>query len=123
MKKVLLSAGGLLLPILALLIGSVQAGSHGSQESSIHAKGDRCVEETPLMRRNHMEMLLHQRDDTLRRGIRTKQHSLKECINCHVLPDDHGDYPKLGTKDHFCSACHISAAVKPDCFQCHRSTP
>jgi len=51
-----------------------------------------CVEPTAEMRRNHMKYILHQRDETMHQGIRTKQHSLEECINCHVssAPMHHG---------------------------------
>ena len=50
-------------------------------------KGEQCVEDTEFMRRNHMELILHQRDETVHAGIRTKQHSLKNCINCHASPE------------------------------------
>lgn len=50
-------------------------------------KGEQCVEPTPDMRRNHMRYLTHQRDETVHRGIRTKRHSLKECVACHAGED------------------------------------
>lgn len=87
------------------------------------APADQCVEPTDLMRRDHMNMLLHQRDETMYFGIRTKKHSLKACIDCHVQPDDKGQYPSYKTEEHFCNACHSFAAVSIDCFQCHRDTP
>ena len=43
-----------------------------------------CVRDTSFMRRNHMELLLHKRDATMRDGIRTPKESLEGCINCHV---------------------------------------
>ena len=49
-------------------------------------KGEKCVEPTEVMRRDHMKMVLHQRDDTMHQGIRTVKHSLKNCINCHADP-------------------------------------
>ncbi len=77
-----------------------------------------CVEPVEVMRRRHMEFLLHHRDEAMHKGIRTPQHSLVECIECHVEPgtDIHG-------KEHFCSTCHEYAAVRIDCFQCHASQP
>ncbi len=86
-------------------------------------KGEQCVEPTDDMRRNHMNYMLHQRDDTTRRGIRTKKHSLKECIDCHVLPKEDGSYPRVSSKEHFCNACHSYAAVHVDCFDCHSDLP
>jgi len=86
-------------------------------------KGEQCVEPTEDMRRNHMKYMLHQRDDTMRRGIRTEKHSLKECINCHVQPKEDGSYPRVSSKEHFCNACHSYAAVHVDCFDCHSDLP
>ena len=83
-----------------------------------------CVAPVDDMRKNHMEALLHQRDDTLREGVRTKKHSLAECINCHVSKDEKtGAMPSFGDDKHFCSSCHNYAAVKVDCFQCHNDKP
>lgn len=86
-------------------------------------KGDKCVAETDFMRRNHMTMLDHQRDDTVHEGIRTKQFSLKECIACHAVKG--ADARPVTSKDpkHFCRACHDYVAVKIDCFECHASRP
>ena len=78
-------------------------------------RGDKCVEATDVMRRNHMEFILHQRDETMHKGVRTKQHSLKNCVNCHADPASNS---VLG-KDGFCQSCHNYAAVTIDCFSCH----
>ncbi len=83
---------------------------------TIH-NGDKCVEDTEVMRRSHMEFILHQRDRTVHEGIRTKQHSLKNCINCHADPQTQS---VLG-EDGFCQSCHVYASVKMDCFGCHSS--
>ena len=84
--------------------------------------GDKCVEDTEFMRKNHMKVLDHHRDETVHEGIRTKQFSLKNCIECHATPDASGQRTVLG-KDHFCQSCHTYAAVQIDCFQCHSSKP
>ncbi len=82
-----------------------------------------CVEPTEVMRKQHMEFILHQRDKTMREGIRTRQHALEECINCHVQPGADGKIARIDSKEHFCSSCHSYAAVSIDCFQCHADRP
>jgi hypothetical protein len=67
------------------------------------------------MRRNHMKMLFHQRDRTMREGVRTTRLSLKGCVDCHASA-------KTGSvlgEEGFCSSCHAFASVKIDCFECH----
>ena len=78
-------------------------------------KGDTCVAPTKEMRRDHMNMLLHQRDRTLRQGIRDSRFSLKNCVDCHASRETGS---VLG-KDGFCSSCHAYASVSLDCFECH----
>ena len=87
------------------------------------AKGEQCVEPTEIMRRQHMNFLLHQRDRTVHEGIRTPQHRFTNCIGCHVLPDAEGRYARHTDAEHFCSGCHRFSAVKIDCFQCHADRP
>jgi hypothetical protein len=82
-----------------------------------------CVEPTEDMRKNHMKMMLHKRDQTMHEGIRTPQHSLEECINCHVPAEDSGKIVRIDSKEHFCNSCHTYAAVNIDCFQCHADRP
>lgn len=112
------------LGILVALSPLVSAGGASGVPAPVIQKGqgDKCVEDTQYMRRNHMEVLEHHRDKTMREGIRTKQHSLKNCIECHATPDASGQRTVLG-KDHFCQSCHTYAAVKIDCFQCHSTKP
>lgn len=69
---------------------------------------------------HHFEYLLHKRDQTMHQGIRTKQYSLKACINCHGPADKTVHY---GDPKHFCSSCHNYASVNIDCFQCHADQP
>jgi len=78
-------------------------------------RGEKCVEPTDDMRRNHMKYILHQRDRTMHQGIRTSRHSLKNCVNCHADPISNS---VLG-QDGFCASCHHYASVKIDCFTCH----
>lgn len=86
-------------------------------------KGEQCVEETGFMRKNHMDLLQHRRDETMHKGIRTKKHSLKNCFSCHVVKDADNKPVTVSNPKHFCRECHDYAAVNVDCFQCHSSVP
>jgi hypothetical protein len=80
--------------------------------------GGKCVDDPKFMRKNHMRMLKHQRDETVRQGIRGGRYSLAACVNCHASKKD-GNV--LGDSGHFCQGCHEYAAVHIDCFECHSS--
>ena len=82
-----------------------------------------CVAPVTDMRKNHMKYLMHQRDDTMREGIRTEKNSLAKCISCHVTPDESGKIAHYGDDNHFCSSCHKYTAVNIDCFGCHNDRP
>lgn len=84
-------------------------------------KAERCVEDTAYMRRNHMELLKHQRDETVHRGVRTKKHSLKGCLGCHAVKGADDRPVRIASNKHFCNTCHQYAAVRIDCFDCHAS--
>jgi len=102
-----------------LLAAPAQAGEVPLPKPAKAFKGEQCVEPVSVMRRNHYEFLKHQRDETLREGIRGKKYSLNQCIDCHAVtsPDVAGG--KVRTLKPFCSECHSYAAVSIDCFQCH----
>ncbi len=109
---------------LVLLAGAVGADSGGVPLPLIpKGKGDQCVEPTPVIRRDHMVFLHHQRDETMHEGVRTKRHSLKECVECHVSVDQNGGTIPVNAPGQFCAACHTYAGVSIDCFQCHATTP
>lgn len=82
-----------------------------------------CVEPTDIMRRDHMELIKHQRDATVHRGIRSTKHSLAGCIDCHVSAGPDGQPLAANAPDQFCSDCHAYAAVAVNCFDCHASVP
>lgn len=84
------------------------------------AQGRQCVEEPAFMRRNHMKLLKHQRDDTMRGGVRGGNYSLKECVACHASQSSQSVSAEKGD---FCQSCHTYAAVKIDCFECHANRP
>ncbi|MEW5962306.1 MAG: cytochrome c3 family protein [Pseudomonadota bacterium] len=119
---------GLAVALLALVAGG-GAGKAGEGVRSTIApvpakgRGDKCVADTSFMRRYHMSVLSHQRDDTVHDGIRTKQFSLKECIDCHQVKGADGRAVTVEDPKHFCRTCHDYAAVSVDCFECHASRP
>jgi len=102
---------------LAAVAASPQAGA-APPVIRIEKPGQ-CVEPTAVMRRDHMKLILHQRDQTMLRGIRTNKHSLKNCIDCHASPKTNSVLGKEG----FCESCHTYAAVQMDCFECHSPSP
>jgi hypothetical protein len=111
--------------LVCLLIGgALHAGeasaSRVPQPVVESARGGQCVEDPALMRRNHMKLLKHQRDDTLRGGVRTGKYSLKECIDCHASKTSNS---VAAAETNFCQSCHNYAAVKIDCFECHTNKP
>jgi len=115
---------GLLAP--ALLLAGLVATLAGcskveppAPELLAQARGDQCVEPTDFMRRDHMNILMHERDEAKRYGRRNPDHSFVGCIDCHVSPTASRDEPAT----HFCLACHEFNAVRMDCFQCHTDRP
>lgn len=87
-------------------------------------KGNQCVEDPEWMRTHHYQTILDHRDKTVLQGIRTKKHSLKNCIDCHITPNAQGVYARYSNSEqHFCASCHEYAAVNIDCFMCHADRP
>lgn len=82
-------------------------------------KGGQCVKDPQWMRKNHMHLLVHQRDEAVRKGVRDEKISLKNCIECHASTKDNS---VIARDDSFCVACHRYEAVKIDCFECHSGT-
>jgi hypothetical protein len=109
--------------VAALLLGALIAGAAWAADAGRTPKpvvtierSGQCVAPVDEMRRNHMVMLRHDRDKTVRQGIRKVQASLQECVNCHASS-------RTGSvdaaPDEFCASCHSYAGVKLDCFECH----
>ncbi len=109
--------------VLFAQVGLVSARESTVVATSKAANMDQCVEPTNVMRRDHMEFLLHQRDQTVHEGIRTPEHSLIGCIDCHAGKDDDGKFISVNAEQQFCRTCHQSTAVKIDCFECHATVP
>jgi hypothetical protein len=113
----------------ALLVVLAAGASLALWASVVHARAPKpvvtierpgqCVEATDVMRRDHMKLLLHQRDRTMREGVRTKPHSLAGCVECHASTKTGSVLGEQG----FCESCHRYASVKLDCFECHASRP
>ena len=76
----------------------------------------KCVEDTAVMRTDHMKMLKGWRDEAVREGKR--QYTAKDgrkfekslthsCLRCH------------SNKEQFCDRCHDYVGAKPTCYSCH----
>ena len=116
MKRIVLAS-------LAVVTSLVAANEMRVPTPSIaKGKGQECVEPTDVMRRNHMNFLLHQRDATVHRGVRTGKYSLTGCIECHAQRDAQGQAMPINAPGQFCESCHRYAAVRMDCFECHATT-
>ena len=113
-------------PALATLV-SINAFADGMPPLP-RGKGATCVEPLEVMRRNHMDFLNHERDLTVRGGIRGRKHSLTGCIACHAQraggrDGDPGAFIRIDAPGQFCHACHEFTGVKMDCFECHAAVP
>ena len=84
------------------------------------ARGGECVADPAFMRRNHMDLLKHQRKETVHLGVKDARVSLKGCIECHASAETGS---VATAKTDFCVSCHSYASVKVDCFDCHASKP
>lgn len=112
-------AGACLAPAVA---AGFEEGSYvisGSKAADLTS----CVRETGFMRRNHMELIEHQRDATVHEGIRQTTDSLAACIDCHVSYDPQEQPVSVYSNGQFCSACHELMAVDVNCFGCHATVP
>jgi len=101
--------------VAAILAAVLTAAAHADAPRFKIERGEACVLPTAEMRRDHMKVLLRQRDLTMHQGIREPRFSLKNCVDCHA---SRATGSVLG-KDGFCSSCHTYTAVSIDCFECH----
>lgn len=111
---------GLLLGMLMLGAGALAWAGEGSRTPlpviEKAKAGSTCVADPATMRRTHMDLLKHQRNDTVHGGVRTGAASLKACIDCHASQQTRS---VTQGETNFCVSCHSYAAVKIDCFECH----
>jgi len=108
-----------LLGASALLVAqtpNAAAGVNKPEPTIAQAKGDHCIKDDEYMMRHHPDLLKHQRDDTMHRGIRSGEFGLKRCMECHSSNDN-------GVAKTDCDTCHAFAAVKLDCWDCHAKKP
>lgn len=119
-------AAALVVAALTLWVGVGTAQAEGAVPFPMIPKaaaGTSCVKDPDVMRRTHMDVLNHQRDDTMRMGVRGTDTQLQECLTCHAVQDASGTTVDHTNSQHFCVTCHEYAAVDPDCWQCHSSVP
>jgi predicted CXXCH cytochrome family protein len=113
-----------LLALLTALLGGAAVATAGSFLPEVpKATGEIHPEGNDFWRKNHMDLMRHDRDLTMRQGERDVQASLGACFDCHSVKNETGDYLTVADERHFCRSCHDFAAVRVDCFMCHRSTP
>jgi predicted CXXCH cytochrome family protein len=123
-KPIALVAMVVLLAVTSRVSGVTEPGAGGIPVPVIpRGQGEACVADTAFMRRNHMSLLRHQRDETMRQGIRGNPYSLEACIACHAVAGPDAQPLTVDSPQHFCRSCHDYAAVSIDCFQCHASRP
>ena len=113
----------LALAFFAALIGSSAFAENNLVPHPPKGRGERCVADTSYMRRYHMIMLKHERDETVHEGVRGGKFSIKECVDCHAVRGADGKPVSYESPQHFCRSCHDYAAVSIDCFECHASRP
>ena len=99
-------------------VTTAAAGVNKPEPVIAQAKAEHCIKDDAYMIRHHPDMLKHQRDDTMRRGIRAGDASLKRCMECHAGEPVAGGHTKTD-----CDTCHAYASVKLDCWDCHAKKP
>lgn len=108
--------------LCAMALAPAWAGDARTPQPTIEPAraGTQCIADPATMRREHPAMLEHQRDATLRGGIRGAKASLKACIACHASTTTGS---VAASDSNFCVSCHNYAAVRIDCFGCHATKP
>lgn len=112
-----------LLAALALIATlAVPAGALAGIDKPILEKASRgpCIAPPEVMRREHPDMLMHQRTITVHEGMRNARVSLEKCVECHASK---ATGSVAASPQDFCESCHAYAGVKIDCFECHASRP
>ncbi|MGD9785017.1 MAG: cytochrome c3 family protein [Hyphomicrobiaceae bacterium] len=109
--------------LVAVAMAALAPAASAGPPQPAKGRGEKCVAETDWMRRYHMTVLNHQRDETVHEGVRGNKFSLKGCIDCHQVQGTDGKPVTVADPKHFCRTCHDYAAVRVDCFDCHASRP
>ena len=107
--------------LLTVIVLPAHAGGGVPKPAITIENPGECVAAPEVMRRTHMDLLKHQRDETMHKGLRgakgDKSASLNGCIECHASKKTGS---VLGSNENFCQGCHAYVAVKLDCFECHQ---
>ncbi len=114
--------------LMLVAVGGMSGCSSEPEQLAVEgsAKADKltqCVKPTEFMRRNHMELIKHQRDETVRKGIRATDDRLASCIECHVRHDKQGQPVPVNAPGQFCASCHQYVGEHLNCYQCHSPVP
>jgi hypothetical protein len=104
---------------LALSVTAIAAAEVPQPRFSVD-RSTQCVAPPEVMRRTHMQMLMHRRDRTVHLGIRGGDEALAQCISCHASRTTGA---AIGAPDAFCQSCHDYVGVRLDCFDCHQGRP
>jgi hypothetical protein len=88
--------------------GASMTGASTGKPKLAEGKGKKCVRDEDWMRRNHMTLLKHVREDAVRMAIPAGESGLRGCVSCH---------PKRGE---FCDRCHSYVGASPECWRCHQ---
>jgi len=129
LQKLPLTIVGLALVASLNTVNANQDGLGPDITLPANSEGKSCILPSEQMRREHPDLLKHDRIQTLREGVRAKADgnvldgSLKQCVNCHAVKDESDKFVRIDNEQHFCVSCHKYAAVSIDCFQCHRDIP
>ena len=110
------------LTVTATAAGEVESSGFGAvaiPQPGKPGNASACVEPVEVMRREHMNLLLHQRDDTVLDGERDGKYSLVGCMDCHNPAESAETAIRYPDPQHFCAGCHLYTSVQIDCFECH----
>jgi hypothetical protein len=108
----------ILLALAALQPIAARAAGRVPQPQFEVDRSTTCVAPPQEIRRTHMELLKHRRDQTVRTGVRGGKTALETCIDCHAGKTTGS---VIGSPDAFCQSCHAYAGVQLDCFECHQA--
>jgi [DsrC]-trisulfide reductase subunit J len=108
------------LALLALLASPAWVTAGVDKPVIAKAQDGPCIAPPEVMRREHPDMLLHQRVKTVHQGIVGAKVSLAKCVACHASKETGS---VAASPQDFCESCHAYAGVKLDCFECHASRP
>jgi len=105
---------------LVLLALPAAAGAGVAKPVIVQAQQGKCIAPPEVMRREHPDMLKHQRAVTVHQGVRDAKVNLEKCVACHASK---ATGSVAASPQDFCESCHAYAGVKLDCFECHATRP